>query len=1024
MVADSALVSLPVPVPVPIQVGLPVGVSMHGVESEASSSLQATATEGSRQQNSRAAEILRIDLPQSREMKDKKLAPATASTTSTCTSTSSTDPDPDHHRNTANSSPTSVATCMNGQGQSKQQIQQTLELDLQLPINQDTTTKGTTSTENKPENHKAYTSGSSGQNGHNQSKEDQPSETKNKATNGHGHGQGHAKFSSATEEPITMSPDALASVMKDVQFSEAQDTDAILLTNKNTNTNNTNVRINTLSIQSNQNSSNIWGFLFGRPWDVSYSTSSLTRHTNHYFDHPLNNSPIPHWLALILGDVLQRLTLQIPLRSPFVLPRMISLLWNRGPNHQQCTHDANNSTASENQHPAFHLPSSLTAISRIFSSHPHNTLRRTPVVHGIPNYGQTCFLNVVLQSLASLDSVIAYAEWIDMEQKQRLQPQGAAATIPIRRKKAPVTTTASQLLLPLLRSLNGQPSTLDGTRLDPRELLWRIAQKNSQFQAQRHGLFGFSSPAHATGEQQDAQELLQALLEMMILDAKLEAPKADNSNNDEASARVATEDDDGRSDVVKTPSQRSGMSLTSMLPALEETKEEDAILHDDDEVLTCMSDKWSPRNSTNNSLCGDEQATNHHNSNVPDNVGTGTLSDPSVWNQVQMVDSAGIISSYDDARKQDTTNTNLPSSLASSFLSTTSTVVTSNSRDQQPAQQTSPLSASMQIMLSTISSITKTPLSCWTGSLVKCEACGHNRAVRNQEWRDIPIVPTALRNPSIMSSNNSLPPCQLQECLQNFTQVERVTDVECGNCSLQRDMQHWQEEVDMLRDAVTSLEQRRRQRPGDATTVLEKGELLRMELEDAEAKLLHLSQQDPDEYDPRHCTEADEDDVAGNAPNATMIRANALKCLVLTRLPSVLCLHVQRRYYNPASDRMSKTLQHVFFDEMLDLAPYCAYGGGNLNAQRIFADKNSSGSSPLDRQKQQSSPIWYRLASVIEHKGNAFGGHYVCYRRLPTHLQTPDNESKWYFCSDDVVHIVGWNQVQRAQAYMLFYEAM
>ena len=59
----------------------------------------------------------------------------------------------------------------------------------------------------------------------------------------------------------------------------------------------------------------------------------------------------------------------------------------------------------------------------------------------------------------------------------------------------------------------------------------------------------------------------------------------------------------------------------------------------------------------------------------------------------------------------------------------------------------------------------------------------------------------------------------------------------------------------------------------------------------------------------------------------------------------------------------------------------------------------------------------YRLQAIIEHRGDAFGGHYVCYRRDPSN-------GRWLYISDDTVRSCDWSDVRRCQAYMLFYEAL
>lgn len=82
---------------------------------------------------------------------------------------------------------------------------------------------------------------------------------------------------------------------------------------------------------------------------------------------------------------------------------------------------------------------------------------------------------------------------------------------------------------------------------------------------------------------------------------------------------------------------------------------------------------------------------------------------------------------------------------------------------------------------------------------------------------------------------------------------------------------------------------------------------------------------------------------------------------------------------------MAKTLQHINFSELLDLSHYCAYGGGGcgigetleLDGRRaVSLDESMLGSATTDRK-----PILYRLMSLIEHRGNAYNGHYLTFRK-------------------------------------------
>ena len=59
--------------------------------------------------------------------------------------------------------------------------------------------------------------------------------------------------------------------------------------------------------------------------------------------------------------------------------------------------------------------------------------------------------------------------------------------------------------------------------------------------------------------------------------------------------------------------------------------------------------------------------------------------------------------------------------------------------------------------------------------------------------------------------------------------------------------------------------------------------------------------------------------------------------------------------------------------------------------------------------------IQYKLRGVVEHHGEAGGGHYTSYVRGGTDV--------WYFCNDRVrPQLVSVETVLRAQAYVLVYE--
>jgi ubiquitin C-terminal hydrolase len=317
---------------------------------------------------------------------------------------------------------------------------------------------------------------------------------------------------------------------------------------------------------------------------------------------------------------------------------------------------------------------------------------------------------------------------------------------------------------------------------------------------------------------------------------------------------------------------------------------------------------------------------------------------------------------------------------------------------EQEEKVTSPIhsfSTAMRHMRTTPSA---SPMSCWVGSALKCRTCQHRRPIHNTPIHSIPVVPLEVSQslqPSRVdksSTNQHIPPCCLEDCLAEFAAVEVVQDVECRSCTIQERKTELLEDIIMFQQAMESQSSKRGS---------EDLHHLQHELDQATAKLRAIHSIDPDDDAPLEDVLCSEEFYWYN-DSIPIRRGTALKRMLLTRLPAVLTIHVQRRYYDPSTNRMTKTSQHVVFPEVLDVAPYCAHGG------ILFSEGFLS--------QERRRPIPYRLSSVIEHQGNAFYGHYICYRRNPS-------SGQWYYTSDLTVRPVTWNEVRRCQAYLLFYEA-
>eukprot|EP00531_Pseudo-nitzschia_arenysensis_P004466 CAMPEP_0116116514 /NCGR_PEP_ID=MMETSP0329-20121206/1079_1 /TAXON_ID=697910 /ORGANISM="Pseudo-nitzschia arenysensis, Strain B593" /LENGTH=506 /DNA_ID=CAMNT_0003610015 /DNA_START=104 /DNA_END=1623 /DNA_ORIENTATION=+ len=267
-------------------------------------------------------------------------------------------------------------------------------------------------------------------------------------------------------------------------------------------------------------------------------------------------------------------------------------------------------------------------------------------------------------------------------------------------------------------------------------------------------------------------------------------------------------------------------------------------------------------------------------------------------------------------------------------------------------------------------------------SMLKVQACASNPEC---PLPDIPLVPTSVPNylsgtyqksttkpPSPNSS--PLPSCSLETCLEIFTSAENVDDVECRSCTIKAEIDRLEEEANMLKGAVETMERRILNRTRsvknngkDATALelqfLEETKCLRDDLIKVQTRLTELETEDPDrgDDDNSHDTNENNDDEfffgATDPRDKTPVqRCRAKKCLLMTRTPSILCCHIQRRYYDPFNGNMEKCVQFVEFPQFLDLSPYCAYGPLAITPW-VAGSGLAASSAPSDRPKQ-STQTW------------------------------------------------------------------
>ena len=584
--------------------------------------------------------------------------------------------------------------------------------------------------------------------------------------------------------------------------------------------------------------------------------------------------------------------------------------------------------------------------------------------NGLPNYNSTCFLNSVLQALASATPFVRFLERIvvlddaldEIRGDQRRSHVGitGGSMSGIFGKKQPL----SRLLLHVLQYVNKQDGHMQRSEVHKtiRLILDRLASEKEQFKSYRH---------HYSKEQQDAQELLQALITIIVEESHLEEDDAQEGENDT----------DESSEAVNCDRDFGDSSLFTLEDLYDEASTPLAMMH--------LSRPTSvPVKSAEVNLADRQmealQSKHYHQDREQEEK-----------KQEASCMKEGIRTEKDGISHHEAVQTNVDPCVTEAKKST--------------------LSTSMQMMVKYLSSKTPSPLSGCFGSKLQCCECRHVKPIHDSSFLEIPVVPTMISKPM---RADPMRPCYLEECLNEFSEVERVEGVNCRACSIKAELEDLNEEMSMLEDAMSSLSGKGSDEKGISA--------LKYEWNEMKVRYDFLKKIDPDEEIMNDANEEEASDF--DTQHFTIpepVKVDHEKNLLVTRFPPILCLHVKRLHYN-ANYQMLKCNQHIEFPEYLDMSKLYA-GCDEYKSQMDTISKDTIS------QKLEQKRILYRLISVIEHRGNAFSGHYVTYRRVVDQaLQQPlpGAPGTWVYISDETTHQISWEDVRQCNAYMLIYEAI
>ncbi|KAK2602762.1 hypothetical protein N8I77_009269 [Diaporthe amygdali] len=250
----------------------------------------------------------------------------------------------------------------------------------------------------------------------------------------------------------------------------------------------------------------------------------------------------------------------------------------------------------------------------------------------------------------------------------------------------------------------------------------------------------------------------------------------------------------------------------------------------------------------------------------------------------------------------------------------------------------------------------RNPLEGLSAQRVACMSCGHSEGLS--------MIPF---NCLTLNFEIGVSHYDLFELLDNLVRLEPIQGVECVKCTLLEYRNGLERLAKTVAPAATRLQ--------SIDEVLEDEEF-----DDKILKQLKI-------------------------PDSQKVSSTKTKQVVIGRPPPSLVMHMNRSVFDPSTFRSYKNLAAVEFPMTLDLGPWCIGSAEGKPAseaatpQGAVSHENATDKEQwvLDARKSMvagdahpskiSGPI-YELRAVVTHYGRHENGHYVCYRRGNTDLDT------------------------------------
>ena len=260
----------------------------------------------------------------------------------------------------------------------------------------------------------------------------------------------------------------------------------------------------------------------------------------------------------------------------------------------------------------------------------------------------------------------------------------------------------------------------------------------------------------------------------------------------------------------------------------------------------------------------------------------------------------------------------------------------------------------------------------------------------------------------------------LEECLDEYTKLEEINEVECAKCTLFRAEKQFQQMLPAAPGYQAS----------DAVPAVDSKMLaLPPELRAQGFKRLAAIQRalGDDDFEDKTLNETCQ------IPKKGRVSSTKTRQAVVGRAPKSLVIHVNRSVFNEITGEQRKNYASVRWPATLDLSSWFLDEGA---VDSMLSDDVRRGG------KGGAREVRYRIKAVVTHYGRHENGHYICYRQHPVRPQ-PDSvveegaeekgeveetaggapETRWWRLSDEDVSSASEADVLgQGGVFMLFYE--